>query len=1832
MTDEQPTLAGDRPGGAGSAEPRRDDGSATLAAVPEEVASQLIGILDEYVERLKAGSAPSHAQLIAAHPELARQLEACLAGLEFIHGTARTAAAQPVALGDFRILREVGRGGMGAVYEAEQKSLGRRVALKVLRFGAVSEPEAITRFQREAETVAQLHHTNIVPIFSVGTEHGVNFYAMQFIEGRSLAQVLTDRAGPADPNQVAEWGLQAAEALEHAHRRGVIHRDVKPSNLLLDNDGRIWLTDFGLAKRLDDATLSMTGALLGTPRYMSPEQASSGERRIDHRTDIYSLGATLYELATGQPVFDGDSPHRVIARIVSDEVTAPRLVRPGLPRDLETILLKCLHKDSAQRYQSARALADDLRAFSDGRPIAARRLGMFDRGVKWLRRQRRSVALTAATIAATLLLIAGIFASNAMYARWRSSSLALDTPNPPLVAEVFDGRGRSVAGPVTVPLQQPLAIPAGDYEVEVSGKGRFSQRCQLHQARNRLASYELSLEDQRLWPEFDVTCTYTLVPRGDRKDLRLMDKEGVRLMRGMDARLEWTRDVASLHQEARWNAPGFVWDWKQGDYWYYGFDELDQRPHSPESSVDLDGDGHADVVLAGRHQAWLLAMSGRSGDVLWLSALGEDARHPSPQPRVLPHGTVSGVWGPVEVLPDVNGDGCPDLLVTVVDVSASPDAGASTAAPRRRVEAISGADGSVVWSYEIPAELFELQPGQETPHRMQWFFGRHFGHTGGATGGTRSGTYTRRSQRWYQQRSGAAVFMPQAARRVPLPHPGDSSCILVLAGSHMVRLATPSGQPLAPPADLGVLPGQPTVVRDLDGDGTPELILMDEVAATYSSARPGTLVKPVVRVSVCSLRDASVIWQREVVAWWPERPRWHLAPSQWPVVANFDGDGRCDLVVPDGSSEWQSRGLDSAPWGELVRLDGATGEVRWRRRIRCLDQFVDRFTVGPDMDGDGTPDVYSAVFWDNQGDVYVDATSGGDGRPLSWIRCPATVGSPRSDMQLLGPMFWWSADREAAPLLAVTTTDGGTNEISFSVACLSVQRGEQIQLAMGLGYLETADLDGDGACELLSFQTKDRQEMIDYGGKLTAFRGSAGVAWRRLERRLEPVSDLDGDGIFDVVSDRIGGPFRALSGKDGTALWTADVRDLLHSDRPLLVAAQASTADRDGDGVADLIVHQDDLVTVSPVSVLHALSGRTGRRLWSSELKTRLVRDVLRVSSADLDRDGTEEILWVGLAHEGPDTEEIPNWHSSRMLLAILDGRDGRLRWKQPLSVEYGQSLQSYGFQQPRSIQLEIALGDLNGDGSQDVLVPVEASLEPLRMEMQAFSGLDGRRLWSAPVELPRTDSNALADLLPCTVTDVNLDGAVEVLLLDYVTASRSDGMRQLNQRLRVLSGDSGEELWARTFPVAHSVGHLPQNSPERRLYPRITVLQRRDAEPWLSLNLWASPEEVVVLDCEGNEVSRLRRETARGTHPVSFRFHGCDVDRDGNDELVLFHQDALVAIRPESPDQPLWRWPVDTLNSHRVTQIRQPSGDSRPTIVVQSPHGNNQVIGLDAATGKVRWVCGGPTTRGREYVEVMSDAVILSDAEASGPPRLLFQHRSLCQSLLGRRFAADDAVLSEPSRTVAARGSMVRPVSATDPRFVRRFPGTPPYVEWGEIGQALAWSVYYSGLLLGLPLLYASWLLRSRQWSLRMWLMLPAVVLIMLTAISTKASGALFPTWGSRVFGAVSTLPMLWLIYRVLAWSVRSQWRRVGSRTAVVIGLVCLFALIPWIVALVIGEGILDDGERFTYSNSQWLLIPAAYLTVWLLFLWDLCWISVVALNRWLQTRSTVNKAEAAA
>ncbi len=396
--------------------------------------AELAHVLEACLADLEAGRPVDLETLMIDHAEVAERLQTCLGALNLVQqATAELAGtrveATPVAvgrLGDFDIIREVGRGGMGVVYEAQQISLGRKVALKVLPFAATLDPRQLQRFLLEAQAAAILHHVHIVPIFSVGSERGVHYYAMQFIDGQTLADAIAFLRNPtpegmaAEPGaatatnaalatqrsanspgyfrSVARLGVQAAEALEHAHQLGVIHRDIKPGNLLVDRAGDLWITDFGLARLRSHTEITMSGDAVGTLRYMSPEQALVKRALVDHRTDIYSLGATLYELLTLQPAYPGVDRQEVLHRIALGEPLAPRAISRLIPIELETIVLKAMTHEPEGRYATARELADDLTRYLEHRPIFAVRPGWNERLSKWVWRHR-SVLLTATAIA-----------------------------------------------------------------------------------------------------------------------------------------------------------------------------------------------------------------------------------------------------------------------------------------------------------------------------------------------------------------------------------------------------------------------------------------------------------------------------------------------------------------------------------------------------------------------------------------------------------------------------------------------------------------------------------------------------------------------------------------------------------------------------------------------------------------------------------------------------------------------------------------------------------------------------------------------------------------------------------------------------------------------------------------------------------------------------------------------------------------------------------------------------------------------------------------------------------------------------------------------------------------------------------------------------------------------------------------------------------------------------------------------------------------------------------------------------------------------------------------
>ena len=359
-------------------------------------------LLDDLMQALQNGNKSRRDALLAEHPELQAWVE-CLQSLDSLAPATDPDTAPTIIgnglprkqessihlaekFGKYDLLGELGRGGMGVVYKARQRDLNRTVALKMILASEWASTDEIRRFQAEARAAARLRHRNIVGIYEVGEESGRHFFAMDFIEGQSLAAVIAQRPLPAE--QSARWMVSIAHAVDHLHSQGMIHRDLKPSNILIDSEGEPMVTDFGLAKSFGtEPGATRTGAILGTPSYMSPEQASGRNALVGVRSDVYSLGAMLYEMLSGRPPFREENPLDTLVQVLEGEPTLLRQLVHTVPRELELICFKCLEKDPAHRYASAAELAADLGRFLRGEAIEAQAGGPLQALKRWVRRQ-----------------------------------------------------------------------------------------------------------------------------------------------------------------------------------------------------------------------------------------------------------------------------------------------------------------------------------------------------------------------------------------------------------------------------------------------------------------------------------------------------------------------------------------------------------------------------------------------------------------------------------------------------------------------------------------------------------------------------------------------------------------------------------------------------------------------------------------------------------------------------------------------------------------------------------------------------------------------------------------------------------------------------------------------------------------------------------------------------------------------------------------------------------------------------------------------------------------------------------------------------------------------------------------------------------------------------------------------------------------------------------------------------------------------------------------------------------------------------------------------------
>jgi serine/threonine protein kinase len=525
-------------------------------------------------------------------------------------GVAASATERPVVLG-YEILSELGRGGMGVVYKARQVNLNRIVALKMILSAAHAGQADLARFRLEAEAIARLQHPNIVQVFEIGEQGGLPWFALEYCSGGSLDKKLAGT--PIEAKVAAHLVRTLAEAMHAAHQANVIHRDLKPANILLsfsrdaesaersapeapvaalrfaDSASRLngvapKITDFGLAKKLDEQGQTQTGAIMGTPSYMAPEQAS-GTKDVGPAADVYALGAILYECLTGRPPFRAATPLDTLMQVVTEEPVPPRLLQAKVPRDVETICLKCLEKTPQRRYESAAALAEDLHRFLQDESIKARRPGLAERGLRWLRKQGRQAVLTAAVSAAVLLAVLGGTLASGWYIEHQKGEVELVTDGPTLTAEVFGPGDQSPSFRFRVPTVDPVRLKAGVYRVRFSSSGLPSEESQVLVARGGQHAFEVDLRGQELWPAVAASGAQpALLPCAGRTDLIL---QGVRALRRIDG---------STGQESLIPLPA-------------GIENVSQASML-EPAADIDGDGQADMVWTQMGGPALFVLSG----------------------------------------------------------------------------------------------------------------------------------------------------------------------------------------------------------------------------------------------------------------------------------------------------------------------------------------------------------------------------------------------------------------------------------------------------------------------------------------------------------------------------------------------------------------------------------------------------------------------------------------------------------------------------------------------------------------------------------------------------------------------------------------------------------------------------------------------------------------------------------------------------------------------------------------------------------------------------------------------------------------------------------------------------------------------------------------------------------------------------------------------------------------------------------------------------------------------------------------------------------------------
>ena len=1122
----------------------------------------------------------------------------------------------------------------------------------------------------------------------------------------------------------------------------------------------------------------------------------------------------------------------------------------------------------------AQDLAGELGRFLAGEPIRARRPGIVEQGTRWLAKQKRSVALAIGVAAATAALLVGTIAGTAIYRKSLDGKLGLDSEHTRLVAEIRGAGDAAILPAFTIPTQQPVVLPAGDYTVRASGKELLSEDFSVRIERGQTQQFKLSLEGQRLWPTNDIAGAFHVVPYVAGKSAALLDlhEKGVRFSAPSLKQDLWTRTFDPLDDAKLKAIPAFQWKWSHWDTMTSGYGQYDFCPQVLEPCPRLDEDQLGDIVLACRHQPVVIALSTNKGETLWAYAppeMAEVAKALETRITSGPALRTGTIVGEPLMVPDLDGDTVVDLIVASVLVTG--DRSQDLPQPRRLIDAVSGKTGQRIWSYSLDEKWFELLNVPAAPHVATWY-ARHRGSGGGGSTHHPYGNTFRDYQK--HTIAGEGVVLPYPLETLRFQGQDVVSCV---AGTRIVLLDPKTGKDAAPRRALEFFPQAVPRIVKYERDQGDSLLLTQYIGGMNSAGG----------------FEAHALWLGAPAA---DKPHWvhsafhgnyekdcrqHQPRPQWPLVADLDGDGRDEVITAADTSLYRPFGVFHAPssraWGEIWLLGKTQEDLPvWKRRLETVDQQVDQFVAGPDINGDGWRDLFAANIFSrgyNSAFVYVDAISGKTGEILWSSGQPIDMqGHNQIENEIVGQLRWWGPSRLVVPVI------DGENGQGRGLFILAAADGRLLHQSPDLVPAQIVDGDGDRLDDLFCYAPTNPSQP-DKGGHLLSFRGTAEPAWRQLGVSWQAGGDYDGDGSEDVITSAVeyvyGGQIvAARSGRTGNLLYsTAPTSPIWAGSRIVPLSA-----DLDGDGTGDFLAVDGHRGSDGETPPLHAFSGKSGREIWQPAWGAGSTGATLLIEAVDLEADGRPEVMFVAeMSFAGPDGA-APSFTDTPLWLVVLEGRTGKLRWKQMLNDRVSP------FGGIERVPIASAYADLNGDKIADVIVPA-VIVKNQYPELRAYHGQTGELLWN-PVPLPGyggQDGQFVVDYLPRpTAADIDGDGQPEILVQDaflpaeLVTRDVTHSGRSspvggytgaaahFSSRVMALDGRTGKEKWKLDLPTGSESPQTHDGGGITAYRSRPLIVRRGTAEKpaicvWLFAGDWQKPEAtLILLDGEGQELWRL--------------------------------------------------------------------------------------------------------------------------------------------------------------------------------------------------------------------------------------------------------------------------------------------------------------------------------------------------------------------------------------